>query len=274
MPGFERRTLTADGDTLEAYDHGAHVTRWTHQGVPVVWVSDHARYEDGVAIRGGIPVCWPWFAAGPEGDRSPSHGLVRTRAWHPLSASQDALSWRLTHEDLDAAAREAFEGEFVCTLVARLANGGLEVSLEVENTGSQEMTYEVALHSYLHVQDVREVALVGLDGTSYYDKVHQREDTQTGDLRITQAQDRIYDSPGPVRVVDPGLGRELVVSSTGAANTVIWNPGPDGAAGMKDFGDDEWTEVVCVESACVDSSAVRLAPGAGHRTGTRIEVRA
>ncbi|MGB7448173.1 MAG: D-hexose-6-phosphate mutarotase [Ornithinimicrobium sp.] len=273
MPAFEPRILALGGDELLAYDHGAHVTRWTHQAVPVVWVSDQARYEAGVAVRGGIPVCWPWFAAGPDGDRQPSHGLVRTRAWHSLEPEADALSWRLTHEDLDAEARATFDAEFACTLTARLEPGTLHVSLEVANRGAEDMTYEVALHTYLHVADVRAVSIAGLDGVGYYDKVHQREDTQSGDLRIDEAQDRIYHASGPVQVADPGLQRELHVTSTGASDTVIWNPGPDGAAQMKDFGDQEWTQVVCVETACVGSSAVHLRPGASHLTTSRIEVR-
>jgi len=274
MAGFDERTVATDADYLQAYDHGAHVTRWTHRGVPVVWVSEASRYEEGTAIRGGIPVCWPWFAAGPRGDRSPSHGLARTRSWRLMAHEDTLLRWRLTHEDLDDDARAPFDAEFACTLTARLEPGCLEVSLEVSNTGGLELTYEAALHTYLHVGDVREISIEGLDGVAFYDKVQQREQTQAGAVRVGGAEDRVYSSPGPTRVLDPGLEREVHVSNTGAANTVIWNPGPDGAAGMDDFGDEEWTQMVCVEAACVGSSAITLSAGQDHVMTSRIELHA
>jgi len=274
MAGFEQRTMTTDTDELEAYDHGAHVARWSHRGLPVVWVSDAARYEEGTAIRGGVPVCWPWFAAGPDGDRSPSHGLARTRRWHLMQHENATLGWRLTHEDLDVEARTLFDAEFACALTVSLEPGSLQISLAVSNTGAQELTYEAALHTYLHVGDVRDISIEGLDGVSYWDKRRQREQTQDGVVRVSGAEDRVYSSPGPTRLLDPRLERELYLSSTGAANTVVWNPGPEGAAEMGDFGDDEWTQVVCVETACVASSAVALAPHEEHVMTSRIDVRA
>ncbi|HKJ11739.1 MAG TPA: D-hexose-6-phosphate mutarotase [Ornithinimicrobium sp.] len=274
MAGFDRRTVTTDTDELVAYDHGAHVTRWAHRGVPVVWVSGHARYEEGTAIRGGVPVCWPWFASGPDGDRSPSHGLARTRRWTLVRQEERVLAWRLTHEDLDEAAREAFGAEFHCTLTAEIAPASLRLRHEVLNAGSDELNYEVALHTYLHVGDVRRAVIEGLDGVGYYDKVAEHDVTQQGPVQVTGQTDSIYRSPGPVRVLDPVLERELHVSSTGAANTVIWNPGPEGAAEMGDFGDEEWTDVVCVETACVGSASVTLAAGEQHVVEARIDVRA
>jgi len=272
MAGFEERRLSSDTDELVAYDHGAHVAHWAHRGVPVVWVSESARYEEGTAIRGGVPVCWPWFAAGPDGDLSPSHGLARTRRWRLTRHEEAVLGWQLTHEDLDEQARGAFEPEFACDLTVRLGPGRLEISLEVSNPGTDTFTYEAALHTYLHVGDVREMSVEGLDAVTYYDKVRQRQERQVGDVRISGAEDRIYFSPRPSRVRDPRLGRELVVSSTGAANTVIWNPGPEGAHEMGDFSDEEWTQVVCVETACVGSSAVSVAPGTSQVMTARVDV--
>jgi glucose-6-phosphate 1-epimerase len=137
----------------------------------------------------------------------------------------------------------------------------LELALTVENLGATPFSYEVALHTYLTVGDVRQVSVAGLDGASYLDKVTGRRELQSGDVTISAETDRVYDRAGDIDVTDPVLGRRLHIASEGAANTVVWNPWIAKAAAMPDFGDDEWTGMLCIEAGNVRESAVTLAPG-------------
>lgn len=272
MAIFTQRTMGTEHSRVTAYDHGAHIAEWTIGSVPVIWVSSRARYAADQAIRGGIPVCWPWFANGPDGQRTPSHGLVRTLGWTLQEQKPDRLVWTLASADLPQASRLLFDHDFESTMEASWRADSVEVSHTVTNTGSDAFTYELALHAYLHVGDVRDVLVHGLDGADYYDKVTQGEATQAGALRIAGQLDRIYRTPGPVRVQDPTLQRVIIVEPSGAGNVVVWNPGPDGAAQMSDFADHEWTQMVCVEAANVDANAVPLDPGQSHSTTLKVSV--
>lgn len=272
MAAFTERTIKADHSALIAYDHGAHVTQWVHHGVPVVWVSRRSEYVADRAIRGGMPLCWPWFANGPDGDRQPSHGLARTQCWGLQEQGPGQLCWTLSPADLPANSRELFPHEFDSTMEVALDPDELRVTHTVTNRGAQPFSYEVALHTYLHVGDVRDVRLHGLDAADYYDKVAKVDATQSGTLRIDGEVDRVYRSPGPVRVEDPTLERVITVASRGAGNVVVWNPGAEGAADMSDFGDEEWTQMVCVETANIGENAVSLGPGRTHSTTATITV--
>lgn len=272
MAIFTQRTVGTEQSRVIAYDHGAHVAQWTIGSVPVIWVSRLARYAAGESIRGGIPVCWPWFANGRDGQRTPSHGLARTVGWTLQEQGPDHLAWTLASTDLPQPSRLLFDHDFESTMTVSWHTDAVEVTHTVTNPGPDAFTYEVALHTYLHVGDVRDVRLNGLDGVGYYDKVIQAEALQEGVLRIDGEVDRIYRTAGPVRVEDPTLRRVIGVESTGAGNVVVWNPGPDGAAQMSDFADQEWTQMVCVETANIDTNAVVLPPGQTHRTTARVSV--
>lgn len=267
MSTFTSRILGQKGNVVTAYDHGAHVTSWVVDDVPVVWVSRRSSYTSDVAIRGGIPVCWPWFANGPSGDQTPSHGLVRTAAWTLRHHTDSRVQWELSSGELpdDYVGAET-------TLEARIDGHSLRVEHTVTNADDTALSYEIALHTYLHVGDVRDAKIRGLDGVEYFDKVTQDARTQAGDLRIDGEVDRIYESDSAVDVLDPTLDRIITVTSEGARNVVVWNPGPEGAHEMDDFADEEWTQMVCVETANIGERRVQLAPGAGHTTALQIDV--
>jgi len=266
MSAFTPRHFGTPGSVATAYDHGAHVASWLVDDVPVVWVSRRSTYTSDAAIRGGIPVCWPWFANGPSGDQTPSHGLVRTAAWTLGDHTDSRAQWVLSSGDWP----DAYEGA-ECTLEAQVEGRSLRVAHTVTNTGGDSMSYEVALHTYLHVGDVRDVSVNGLDDVAYFDKVTQTQATQAGDVRIRGEVDRIYDASGPVDVLDPTLERMITVTNEGAQNVVVWNPGPEGAHEMADFADEEWTQMVCVETANIGERRVHLAPGDSHTTALRLD---
>lgn len=272
-------TFSGPWGSGSVHSYGAHVMSWTPAGHdPVVWVSSRANESYGSAIRGGIPICFPWFGPGRTGDRKPSHGFARVVEWRPLTAPDDAAAddtavarFELTHEHLDARWRETFPHEFRAVYTVGFGQT-LTASLTVHNTGDESFEVEQALHTYLSVGDSRRIGIEGLDGVDYHDKVTQREAMQTGTLRLTGETDRVCYTSGEVRVQDPVLERTLVVGKEGSATTVVWNPWRQKAAGMSDFGDDEWTAMVCIEAANVLGAAMSLTPGQSHTLTQRIAV--
>lgn len=273
MPSLPPRILTVDGTTLAAYDFGAHLASWTVDGVAVVWCSPTAVLDGSRGIRGGIPICFPWFAAGPEGGLSPHHGPVRTALWAADEARDgEALAWRLSSEDLGGAPGAALiPGPFTLRYAVSLTSAGhsspaLRVALEVTSTAGEEITVEAALHTYLGVSDVREVEVLGLEDCDHLDKVTGTRERQDGPVRFDGEVDRVYDHSGTTVVQDVD-GRAIVVEPFGATQTVVWNPGPEKGSTVADLGPDAWWRFVCVETAATADRAITLAPGQSHQIG-------
>lgn len=276
MTVFDRNYRTSTGDVL-VHDQGANLTQWRVGESPVIWVSAQTAYAEGRAIRGGVPICWPWFGPGRTPGLEPAHGFARLVPWQlvrdeSVDGQSAHLAWELTHRDVAGhPGVEHFPHAFTAHLEV-LVTDTATISLTVRNDDSHSFDYEAALHTYLHVGDSRRVRITGLDDTDYFDKVAQREEHQSGDLHLVGETDRVYRCPGPVQVHDPALNRILLIEKVGSPDTVVWNPGPDKAASMTDFGDDEWPEMVCVEAGAVLGNAVTLEPGAEHRLCTTISV--
>ena len=265
-------------DSAEAtgavYDYGAQVVSWRPTGgEEVLWASHSSAYEPGIAIRGGIPICFPWFGSGLSGDRVPSHGFARLTSWTLADVEDDGSTVTATHS-LSATneTRRVFPYEFFAVHRATFGRH-LDVHLSVQNTGEVPFTFEEALHTYLRVGDSRQVVVRGLDGFEYIDQVDSGlRKTQDGDIRITGETDRVYLSGGGVDVIDPVLRRTLHVRMAQAADTVVWNPWIDRAAALPDFDDDGWQTMVCIEGANVRAHAVALDPGAVHSLGYQVSV--
>lgn len=257
------------------FDHGAHVWAWTpRDGEPVLWMSERSAFEAGSPIRGGIPVCFPWFGPGREGNQQPAHGFARLVEWRRMEVLEDEGSTVVEFE-LD----ERITGEqpqwphpYRANLRVSFGSDALDVALTVTNTGDQTITFEEALHTYLRVGDARAVGITGLEDVEYLDKVAGTWATQTGEVTITAETDRVYLSTADVVLAD-GTGRELHISKRNSANTVVWNPWVDKSRAMPDFGDDEWTRMVCIEAANALEDAITLEPGGSHTMAQRIELK-
>ena len=264
FPGIETHFR---GGHYAVLDSGAHVLAWTPPGRnPVLWVSPLAVIEPGTAVRGGVPVVFPWFGAGISGDRKPSHGFARTAAWRRTSVVNElAAAGRLeVRHELDDAGLGT--QPFIAELVAGFSPTELSVTLRVRNPGPGPFRYEAALHTYLAVSDVSAVTLDGLDGCSYLDKADGAatdEVPQQGVLRIEGEVDRVYRHTGEVVLTDHEWGRRLHVRKQGSANTVVWNPGATKGAALPDVGPN-WPGFVCIEAGNVRDAAVGLAPGEEH----------
>lgn len=271
--GLKAVRLKACGSEALVYLHGAHVASFrTSEHGELLWVSEKAVYAAGKAIRGGIPLCFPWFGAHQSEPQLPAHGFARTREWRFEGSEMhgDNVVAELSLVS-DAATLSAFPHAFVARL--RLSVGReLSVALEVENVSSSPFDYEVALHTYLGVSDVRQVHVSGLAGARYDDKVNGQRGVIEGDaaLRIGAETDRVYESTARVSIDDPGRKQRLIVDKTSSSTTVVWNPWIEKAKRMADFGDDEWPSMLCIEAANTSPHAIHLLPQSRHTTTTII----
>ena len=241
-----------DGATAEVYLHGAHVTSWrpARDGDERLFLSERSEFRAGAAIRGGIPVIFPQFAAeGP----LPRHGFARTSEWtleNVASGKGDAIA-SLTLRD-SPETRAIWDHAFVATLGVRVGGDRLAVSLTVENRGRAPLAFTAALHSYVRVYDVRDTTLVGLRGTKHRESgapgTLAREANDA--LRFDGEVDRVYvDVPRSLTVWEPE--RSLEIGFDGFPDAVVWNPGPTKAAALADLEPGGERRMVCVEAAAV-----------------------
>jgi len=255
---------------------GAHVMTWAPRGAqPIIWISRAAKYATGKSIRGGVPVCWPWF--GPHATESsfPGHGFARTVPWEVtetevLADGATRLAFRLVQSDATRA-----QWPYASELESHITVGAaLEVDLVTHNLGSGAIIIGDALHTYFEVGDIRRLAIHGLEGCPYLDKVDgSRRMQQSGPVTISAETDRIYlDSTADCVIEDPVLRRRIRITKRGSRATVVWNPWIDKAAKMGDFGENGYLNMVCVESANAADDAVTIAPGGMHHLWVRYQV--
>jgi glucose-6-phosphate 1-epimerase len=252
----------------EVYFQGAHLTAWHPAGVrdPVLWRSRESLFEPGRPIRGGVPICFPWFGPHSADASAPAHGFARLRPWRLVDAREDAAGTVALAMELAGDGVPQWPHRF--RVIHRMTFGAvLRMDLEVRNEGPDAFTFEEALHTYFSVDDVRTVTVTGLEGAEYLDKVAGSRRSRQGDeaLRVTGETDRVYlDTRADCIIQDQVARRQISVSKTGSDATVIWNPWIDKSRAMPDFGDDEWPEMLCVETCNVNAHARTLAPGASH----------
>lgn len=271
--------LWVDGPAARAeiYLHGANVTDWTPEGHdPVLWVSSQSRFTHDSAIRGGVPICFPWFGTQTGHPESPSHGFARLSTWSLVGALDDGqdVTARLRLTDRDAIGTAAWPHRFEAVYTV-VVGSRLSLALEVTNRSDEVVEFEEALHTYLAVGDIRATAVSGLEGTAFYDRLAGPEVVpgEPDPVRFRSETDRIYlDNTASLTVQDAEAGRLVQISKDGSGATVVWNPWVDKAAAMDDFGDDEWKGMLCVEACNIRDAAVRLAPGASHTMAATFEV--
>ena len=226
--------------------HGAHVLSYIPEGqAEVIWMSNAAILDGSTALRGGIPICWPWFGR----IASPAHGFVRNREWSLLDYQDTPDNVTLTlgvHSDDNTFA--IWPHQFALRLVVTIADT-LDVRLEIENTDTQPWMFSGALHTYLNLGDVRQVKVTGM-GREYIDSLQDSQLCQGGEtLSLEQGIDRVYTQPNArISVADPELNRQIEVSNAGHNSAVLWNPWQEGAQAMADMQNDGYLTMLCVES--------------------------
>ncbi|HSO45586.1 MAG TPA: D-hexose-6-phosphate mutarotase, partial [Rhodoferax sp.] len=239
---------------------GAHLLAWQPAGsAPVIWLSQAAVFAPGQPVRGGVPVCWPWFGA-REG--LPMHGFARTRPWQVRAASLDATGQVVLQLGLqdDADTRALWDFDFDLEMVVTVG-ATLSMALITRNTGNQPFTITDALHTYFCVADIQQTTVQGLDGCDYLDKVQNfARARQTGAVEFTGETDRIYvDTTADCVIEDRAQQRSIRVSKSGSSSTVVWNPWRDKV--FADMAAGEYQQMLCVETCNAGPDQVTLAPG-------------
>lgn len=272
MPRVQISSSSAEG---EMYLHGAHVTSWKPAGADeVLFLSSKSRWEEGQAIRGGIPICFPWFRGKADDRQAPAHGFARTTAWQLEGIVESGSGVTVTmFTESNECTQRWWPGEF--RLVHRVTFGSeLSLELECSNTGKTLFRFEEALHTYNRVGDVHDVRLRGLEGVSFLDNVDaNKEKTQSGDMAVIAQTDNAYlNTEKAVDLLDQVVHRRIRLKKANSLTTVVWNPWREGAQGMRDLGDGEWTQFLCVEASNILSSAIQLEPGQKYTMTALISV--
>jgi glucose-6-phosphate 1-epimerase len=273
--GMPAVRISRDGMEGEVYLHGGHVTRWKPAGAEeVIFTSALAQWTEGKAIRGGVPICFPWFGPKANDASAPQHGFARTRTWKLERITEERGEITVEMSDSsDEATRRWWPFEYELRHRATFGTT-LKMELEVRNTGSDEFSFEEAQHTYFRVGDVRNVRLEGLDDIQYLDKMDGgARKRQRGEIRIEGETDRVFvPSADDIVIVDAELQRRVTISKTNSEATVIWNPWIEKSKAFADFGDDEWQRMVCIESCNLREVAVRLAAGKTHVMTTELSL--
>ncbi|WP_299875030.1 D-hexose-6-phosphate mutarotase [uncultured Cocleimonas sp.] len=229
----------------------------------MLFVSDNAYYEKGKAIKGGIPICWPWFGDDPENLGRTAHGFARNTLWHhesTTSTTSGETQVTLCLNDTETT-QKLWPHAFKLTLLVTIGKT-LSLSLQTTNTGNDAFTITQALHTYFAIGDIKQTHVAGLDKVHYIDKT-VKSDTpieQMGDVIVDQEVDRIYtDAPSEITLCDE-KNQQIKIRSSGSKTTVVWNPWAEGAAKMGDLSDDGYQYFICVETANAASDTIQIAP--------------
>ncbi|MGF1588562.1 MAG: D-hexose-6-phosphate mutarotase [Pleurocapsa sp.] len=241
----------------------------------VMFVSSKAYYQSGKAIKGGAPICWPWFGRDPEDKGRSSHGFVRNRLWqmrHVTSTQDGATQVRMGLVDT-AATRKIWDYSFDVA-IAITVGSSLTIELITQNTGQESFSLTQALHTYFQIADINQVAVLGLAGKTYLDKVDGgQQKTQAGTVTFAGECDRIYlDVPSELMIEDRAWNRKIKVTATNSKTAIVWNPGADISANMADLGDQDYMNFVCVETANAANEIIEVAAGDSYQIAANYTV--
>ena len=279
--GLVKANISTPEASAANYLQGAHLTQWQPAGEsPVLFLGERSRLSPGDAIRGGIPLVFPWF--GLRDGEMPAeclnrlHGFARTSLWTLQSASLSDGNLEIKHSlSPDALARALGFDSYRLEYTMRIGKN-LELELTTHNEGAQTLRFEEALHTYIAIGNIARTSLGGLAGGFYLDAADRFAEKRQAEaaLRFSGETNRLYQNTAATCVLhDEGNGRLISIEKSGSRSTVVWNPGEETAEAFPDLDPGDWRRFVCVETANVRSDAVALAPGATHKMGVRITVR-
>lgn len=275
--GMVRAVISTPAAEGELYLQGAHITRWTPRGQrPVLFLSTKSLFTQGKAIRGGIPIIFPWFGPRGDGKPGPAHGFARTSEWAVEGTKlRDDGNLEVT---LALAPNETSRGLGYASFHLRFRvtiGASLEMELETRNEAGEPLTYDEALHTYFAVGDIRQASLFGLEGTTFIDKTDgfQRKKLGEEPLGIAKETDQVHLNTQTTCVIhDPVWQRRIIVEKSGSGSTVVWNPWIEKTKGMSDMAPDDWQGMICVETSNAADNAIHLPPGASHKLTALIRV--
>ena len=266
--GLPRIQITTPQVEGEMYLHGAQVTCWKPAGNDdVLFLSTKSRWQEGYAIRGGIPICFPWFRAKADDPKAPAHGFVRTKSWQLESMVEEQTGVVVSMSTAsDEQTRRWWPAEFRLVLNVKFSSK-LTLDLVCTNTGKTDLHFEEALHTYNRVSDVANVGLQGLDAVQFLDNTDSnRAKVQHGDMTIASPTDNAFlGTQNDVDLIDPKFRRHIRLKKVNSLSTVVWSPWREGAARLGDLGDGDWTQFLCVEASNILTASVTLSPGEKHK---------
>lgn len=279
--GLVRARVTTPACTAEVYFQGAHLALWQPVGHgPVLFLSEQSSFLPAKAIRGGVPIVFPWFGSrtpSPGNSRTdgPSHGFARTEPWELAFAALSGDDIHLTFTLAPTAQARALGFDNFRLAYHLVLGETLTLRLTVANDANVPLHFEEALHTYLAVGEAGKVRIDGLANTEYLDKTEGfRRKLQTDPtITLSGETDRPYlNTASTVTLEDPVLLRRIIVAKQGSQTTVVWNPWIELSARLTDMADSGWRQMTCIETANAADNAIELAPGSTHTLEARISV--
>ncbi|MGH8028279.1 MAG: D-hexose-6-phosphate mutarotase [Pseudoxanthomonas sp.] len=252
--------------------HGGQLLSFAPRGFDdLLWLSPISKRAPD-AIRGGVPVCWPYFGRQGQSPDAPQHGFARNTQWTLIDSRIDAQGEATLELALPQQA-----GTLRLTQTLRIGNE-LHQSLITHNTGTETVALTQALHTYFHVGDAERIHVTGLEGLQYADRYDGQQHAQSGEWNLQDPRDpgrsdRTYHRTGDrFALIDPALNRRIGLTTSGSRSLVVWNPGPAGIAVIGDAPSEGWRHFVCLEAANAGEDVIELAPGATHTLQQRLSV--
>lgn len=267
--------LSFDNASALVYLQGAHVASWKPDGVTeILWVSETANFSPGKSIRGGIPICWPWFGGywGEEPDRA-QHGFARVADFELIDFEATDIFTRARLRMVSDAPYPEWRNRLALEVEIVLSDG-LGIELITTNISDEIIEVGAALHTYFRVSDVTRVQIPELKGLSYKDKVRNFDTfVQEKEFSVTEETDLVFlDPPTKVHLIDPQTGQNLKIESLGNTDLVVWNPWAGNAKKMADFDDQGYLNMICIEPANALNNRQSLKPEQRFTLGKTIMV--
>jgi glucose-6-phosphate 1-epimerase len=258
-------TLSNKYATATVSLYGAQVLSYVPKGeADVLWMSNKSLFQEGKAIRGGIPICFPWFGPNPTDSKKPQHGFARLSTWTVKDVAllpEGTVSITLQLKD-SVATKALWDFSFTAEIIVTI-DTKLSLTLRCTNNDNKTFDYSDALHSYFNVSDIDNITIDGLKNATYFPAgidtgIEQHEQL----LAITKEENRRYLNHNNTCVIaDKGYKRKITVGKSGSKTTVVWNPGADTTKTMSDMSHDGYKTFICVEAANAFNDLIKLAPG-------------
>ncbi len=264
--GLTKISISNSFAEAEVYLFGGHITHYKpHDHAPILWMSPDALFSPPKAIRGGVPICWPWFGKDARHPQRPQHGFARNHLWElykTAALDNGETQLRLQLHD-NSETRELWPHSFELELCVTVGKR-LRMELISKNTDTNAYTIGAALHTYFHVDDINTTLIEGLEGVTYIDTTDEyKKKVENSPIKIDREVDRIYlDTQDTCIITD--RSRKIEVQKAQSTTTVVWNPWIEKAQAMKDFSDDGYREMLCIESVNTLEDSIYLEPGQSH----------
>lgn len=273
------RTIHVDTDlaTASISNFGGQILTWQpkSQVTPVLWMSPRAKFDGKTAIRGGVPICWPWFGEYPYNKKIQNHGYARLLPWDISNIEVLACGSIFISMSLGQKANTIFpEYSELILSINILVGESLTIELLTNNMGGEPIFISEGLHTYFRIGEIDQITIKGLNPDPYFDIVKNKVLTEASEIKFSEEFGRIYlDHKKECIISDPILKREILIEKNGSSDTAVWNPWAERSQMISDIQPDGWKEFVCVESANTSKNPVLLRQKSTHSHKAKYTVR-